>query len=300
MGWHPTTWRLRSTTLSTQDHSLVMGVLNVTPDSFSDGGRFAIGFGVDRAAAVEAGLAMWAAGADIVDVGGESSRPGARPVDDAVEAERVVPIVAELAAAGVVVSIDTSKAPVAAAALDAGAEIVNDVTALGDPDMAAVCSRRGAGLVLMHMRGEPRTMQDAPHYDDVVGEVRDFLLGRADVARAAGIDGARICLDPGIGFGKNVEHNLALLHSAAELVSIGYPILIGASRKSTLGAVLAAHGIETAAVDRDPATAATTALAIAAGAAVVRVHDVASTVQVARMADAIVRATRHNRNDGTM
>ena len=290
-------WRARTTTLTTADHTLIMGILNVTPDSFSDGGRYSAESGTDHAAAITAGLAMHAAGADIVDVGGESTRPGAASVDAATEQERVVPVVAELAAAGVVVSIDTSKPAVAEAAVAAGAEIVNDVTAVGVPSMAATCASLGAGAVVMHMQGEPRTMQQAPSYDDVVGEVRGFLMDRAERAIAAGVDPARICIDPGIGFGKGVGHNLELLANLETLVATGLPVLVGASRKSSIGQVLAASGLSTEAAERDPATGATTALAIAAGVSVVRVHDVPSSVQVARMADAIVRARRHDRSD---
>ncbi len=211
----------------------------------------------------------------------------------------MVPVVAGLAARGVVVSVDTSKAAVAEAALAAGAEIVNDVSAFSDPEMTGVCSGSGAGVVLMHMRGTPRTMQDDPQYDDVVADVRRFLLERAGAAVHAGIAPSSICLDPGIGFGKTFAHNLELLAALDELVEAGYPVLLGASRKGFLGGLLEEAGHPAAAEDRDAATGATTALAIAAGVAVIRVHDVASALQVARIADAIVRARSTNDHDGT-
>lgn len=276
----PHLWRTRTGVLTTEEHTLVMGVLNVTPDSFSDGGRF-----LEHGAAVAQGLAMAAAGADLVDVGGESTRPRAEPVEAWEEIDRVVPVVAALADRGIVVSVDTSKAEVAEAALAAGAEIVNDVTALGDPDMAGVVSGAGAGLVLMHMLGTPRTMQIDPRYDDVVGEVRDFLIGRAADAEVAGVDRDRIAVDPGIGFGKTPAHNLDLLASVPALAAAGYPVVVGASRKSFLTAVLGPLDPE----ERDAPTAAAHVLAIAGGAAAIRVHDVVVGLRTARVADAIVR-----------
>jgi dihydropteroate synthase len=258
-----------------------MGALNVTPDSFSDGGRYA-----EAGAAVRRGLEMLAEGADLVDVGGESTRPGAAPVDAAEELRRVLPVVQALAAAGAVISIDTAKAEVAAAALEVGAAVVNDVTALADPEMAGVVARAGAGLVLMHMQGTPRTMQDDPRYGDVVAEVSAFLVSRAAAAAAAGIDPGAICLDPGIGFGKRLEHNLALLAGVPHLAALGYPVLVGASRKrfltDILGPMLPA--------ERDAATAAAHVLAIAGGASIIRTHNVVVGLQTARVADAIVRA----------
>jgi len=274
--------------LSTADHTLVMGVLNVTPDSFSDGGRFDATDATD--AAVAAGLDLWRQGADLVDVGGESTRPGSVGVSVAEETDRVISVVAALAAAGVLVSVDTSKPEVAAAALDAGAEVVNDITALADPDMAALCAARGPGVVLMHMQGTPETMQLDPRYHDVVAEVARYLIDRAAAAVAAGVDPARICLDPGIGFGKRLDHNLDLLSGVATLAATGYPVLIGTSRKGFLGEILATAGHGAPADRRDPATHATTALAVVAGAAVVRAHDVVGTLQAARTADAIVRS----------
>lgn len=290
-------WRMRDHVLDPAGHTLVMGVVNVTPDSFSDGGVFATDASTDHQAAIAHGLALWNGGADIVDVGGESTRPGAAEVSVDEEIGRVVPVVAGLTAADVIVSIDTSKPEVASAALAAGAHVVNDVTAFGHPDMARVCAERGAGVVLMHMQGSPGTMQDDPTYDDVVGEVGDYLMERATVAVAAGISPERICLDPGIGFGKTVDHNLELLARLGELVDRGFPVLVGASRKRFLEVILEATGIRTEAMERDPATAATVALAVAAGAAVVRVHDVKSAVQSARVADAIVRTSLTSRRE---
>ncbi|MCZ7529909.1 MAG: dihydropteroate synthase [Acidimicrobiia bacterium] len=246
----------------------VMGVLNVTPDSFSDGGRF-----VDTTAAVEHGRRLWQDGADIVDVGGESTRPGADPVATAIEAERVLPVVAELAAAGVPVSVDTTKAEVAASALDAGAVVVNDVSAGEvDPEMFEVVATRDAGMVLMHRRGDPTTMQDDPRYDDVVSEVADALVDRRAAAIAAGVGEHAILVDPGIGFGKTPQHNLTLLAHLDELVErVAAPVLIGTSRKSFIGQTLALP------VDaRDEATLATVVWAMEHGASMVRVHDAAA------------------------
>jgi dihydropteroate synthase len=259
----------------------LMGVLNVTPDSFSDGGRF-----LEPAAAVAQGLELAREGAAIIDVGGESTRPGAEPVGEAEELRRVVPVIEGLRAAGVEaqISIDTSKAAVARAAIDAGASLVNDVSAFRhDPEMAALVAERGVDCCLMHMRGEPRTMQVEPRYDDVVGEVRDFLSQRAEFAIAAGIEPARIILDPGIGFGKAVEHNLALLGRIEELVAIGFPILVGTSRKSFLGRIT---GRPTD--GRVAATVATCVMAFERGATHFRVHDVAPVADALAVAAATV------------
>lgn len=274
-------WRVRGQVLDNADHTLVMGVLNVTPDSFSDGGRHA-----EAGAAVARGLEMAAEGADLVDVGGESTRPGAAPVGAEEELRRVIPVVRDLAAAGLLISIDTRKAGVAAAALEAGAVAVNDISALGDPAMAGVVAEAGAGLVLLHMQGTPATMQDNPLYEDVVDEVARYLADRAAAAEAAGIDPACLCLDPGIGFGKALEHNLALLRGIPELVNLGYPVLVGASRKRFLAGILG----PVPPAERDAASAAAQVLAIAGGAAVIRVHNVVAGLQTARVADAIVRA----------
>ncbi len=257
----------------------LMGVVNVTPDSFSDGGEY-----LDPAAAIGHGEAMLAQGADLLDVGGESTRPGAEPVAEAEELRRVVPVVQALAGAGATVSVDTSKAAVAAAALEAGATIVNDVTALrGDPQMAALCAERRAGVVLMHMPGTPRTMQDDPRYEDVVDEVKAFLAGRVEAAVAAGVAEQAIWVDPGIGFGKTLAHNLELLRRLDRLRDLGRPVLVGTSRKSFIGKVDGSPVGE-----RLGGTIASEVLAAAAGADVLRVHDVAETVQALRVAEAIL------------
>ena len=242
-----------------------MGIVNVTPDSFSDGGRW-----LDPEAAVAHGERLRAAGADILDVGGESTRPGAAAVDAAEERRRVVPVVEALAAAGARVSVDTMKAEVAAAALDAGATFVNDVSALRDPDMLPLVADRGCDVCLVHMRGEPRTMQEDPRYADVVDEVRAFLAERAQAALDAGVGAERIIVDPGIGFGKTVDHNLELLDRLDELVALGFPVLVGTSRKSFLGRIAGSDAGE-----RLPGTIATNVLALARGASIFRVHDVA-------------------------
>jgi dihydropteroate synthase len=242
-----------------------MGVVNVTPDSFSDGGQF-----LAAEAAIAHGRELAAEGADVLDVGGESTRPGAQAVGAEEEIARVLPVVEALAADGLAVSIDTSKAAVAAAAIEAGATTINDVTALGDPEMAALAADRGAELVLMHMQGSPRTMQEDPTYADVVDDVKAFLAERVQQAVAAGVAEERIWVDPGIGFGKTVEHNLELLRRLGELRDLGRPILVGTSRKSFLGKLSGAP------VDRRlGGTIATCVLAVANGAAGVRVHDVA-------------------------
>jgi dihydropteroate synthase len=280
----PVTWRTRHAVLSTADHTLVMGIVNVTPDSFSDGGTWE---NVD--AAIRRGRELLAAGADIIDVGGESTRPGAEgvPVDE--EIRRVVPVVEGLAAYGAVVSVDTSKPEVAAAAIVAGAGIVNDVTGLADDAMRGICAGGEVGVVIMHMRGSPRTMQADPRYEDVVADVASFLADRAGMALDAGIGRDRIVVDPGIGFGKTFDHNLALLGDL-DAIGGGFPVLVGTSRKRFLGEVLDRAGRPSEPGDRDIATAATVALAVAGGASIVRVHDVASAVDSARTADAIVRA----------
>ncbi len=262
-----------------------MGVVNVTPDSFSDGGdRF------DPTRAIQAVHDMVDAGASIVDIGGESTRPGAEQVPTDVELERVIPVVAAAVECDVAVSIDTSKPEVAAAAVAAGAHIVNDVTGLENTDMVAVVADTGAGVVIMHMAGTPRTMQDNPTYDDVVTEVVGFLVDRARTAEAAGVQRSQIALDPGIGFGKTLEHNLALLASTDRLVETRYPVVIGASRKRFLGALLEPYRGATDPKDRDAATLGVLAHAITAGAQIHRVHDVRSGVEVAHVVDAIVRA----------
>jgi dihydropteroate synthase len=256
-----------------------MAVVNVTPDSFSDGGRY-----LYADAAIAHGEELARSGADLLDVGGESTRPGAEEVGAEVERARVEPVVAALAAAGHTVSIDTSKASVAEAALDAGASIVNDVTALrGDPEIGPLCAERQAGLVLMHMQGVPRTMQDDPTYEEVVGEVRAFLAERLEAAISAGVARDRVWLDPGIGFGKALEHNLELLRRLGELRELGRPLVVGTSRKSFIGKI---DGSEV--TDRIGGSIASSILALAAGADVLRVHDVAETAQAVRLADAVL------------
>mgnify|MGYP001620110335 FL=1 len=266
---------------------LVMGILNVTPDSFSDGGRYAA-----ADAAVRAGERMVEEGADIIDVGGESTRPGAPEVSAEEEIRRVVPVVEALASRlPVPVSIDTSKAVVAKAALSAGAAIVNDVTALaGDPGMGDVAARAGVPVVLMHMRGTPRTMQADPEnlaYGDVVADVRAQLSDRLSRAQHAGIDPALTIVDPGIGFAKTAQQNLALIARLGELASLGRPILVGPSRKSFIG-----HVLDLPVSERLEGTASAVAIAVMNGAHIVRVHDVGPMVRVVRMAAAIREAGR--------
>jgi dihydropteroate synthase len=262
-----------------------MGVLNVTPDSFSDGGRF-----LEADDAIEHGLAMVEEGADILDVGGESTRPGAEPVEAEEEIRRTARTVEILAGkTDVPVSIDTTKASVARAALDAGAQIVNDVSAgRFDPALLPLVAEGGAALVLMHMQGDPRTMQTNPSYGDVVREVTTFLEERSRMALAAGVARDRILVDPGFGFGKRPEHNLALLSRLGELRGLGYGIVAGTSRKSFIGAALGDLPV----TERLEGTAATVALAVVAGASIVRVHDVRAMVRVVRMTEAVMAASR--------
>ena len=262
---------------------VVMGVLNVTPDSFSDGGRY-----VDRGHAVAHGVAMRDAGADVVDVGGESTRPGAGRVDAETEAARVLPVVRDLVAGGVRVSIDTTRAAVADAALEAGASLVNDVSGgLADPSMARVVATARVPWVLMHWRGHSDRMAELASYEDVIGEVRSELVARADAAVLAGVDPDRIVLDPGLGFAKTAAHNWALLRRLDVLVALGFPVLVGASRKRFLGQLLAeADGTVRPLPGRDTATAAVSALAAHAGAWGVRVHDVDSTMDAVAVAAA--------------
>jgi dihydropteroate synthase len=264
---------------------VVMGVVNVTPDSFSDGGEW-----LDAVAAIAHGRELVAQGAQILDIGGESTRPGAQPVGADEELRRVVPVLEGLAGCGARLSIDTSKASVAEAALDAGATIVNDVTALrGDPSMAALVAERGCELCLMHMLGEPRTMQRDPSYGDVVDDVKAFLAERLAFAVAQGIDEQRVWLDPGIGFGKTVDHNLELLARLDELLELDRPLVVGTSRKSFLGTI--AGGRDPA--QRLPGTIATNVLALVRGASIFRVHDVAE----ARDALVVAAATLRGRWD---
>ena len=261
----------------------VLGILNVTPDSFSDGGRY-----LDHDHAVAHGVAMRDAGADLIDVGGESTRPGAGRIDPATERDRVLPVVRDLVADGVRVSVDTTRSEVASAAVEAGAVVVNDVSGgLGDPRMAAVVAESRVPWILMHWRGPSSEMQRLAEYDDVIGEVRQELVARADHAVMAGVDPERIVLDPGLGFAKNASHNWALLRRLDVLVALGFPVLVGASRKRFLGELLAgADGALRPPAGRDGATAAVSALAAAAGAWGVRVHDVESTMDAVAVSTA--------------
>ena len=258
---------------------LLMGVVNVTPDSFSDGGLFA-----SSSSAIAQGRRLAEEGADILDIGGESTRPGSEPVPEDEELRRVLPVVEALAADGHVVSVDTRRAGVMRACLAAGARIANDVTALaGDGESLAVAAEAGAAVVLMHMQGEPRTMQADPRYDDVVREVHGFLAGRVAACEAAGIPRARICIDPGIGFGKTVEHNLALLRGLGDLRVEGCALLVGASRKGFIGKL--SRGEDTS--RRLPGSLAVALHAASAGADILRVHDVAETRQALRIWQAL-------------
>jgi len=271
-----------------------MGVLNVTPDSFSDGGRWS-----DLDAAVGHGLAMAGRGADLVDVGGESTRPGAERVDAGEEIRRVVPAIRQLTAAGVTVSVDTTRAPVAEAALEAGAAVVNDVSGgLADPAMAKVVAAAGVPWVLMHWRGHSRDMQALATYADVVADVRRELTRQVEAALAAGVAEGNIVLDPGLGFAKTAEHNWALLAGLDELVALGFPVLVGASRKTFLGQLLAAaDGTPAPVAAREDATVATSVLAAVMGAWGVRVHEVGPTLDAVRVVAAWSRAAERPAGD---
>jgi dihydropteroate synthase len=262
----------------------LMGIVNVTPDSFSDGGEF-----LDPERAIAHGRKLAEEGADVLDVGGESTRPGAEAVPAEEELRRVRPVVEALAAdGGPEVSIDTSKSAVAAVALDAGATIVNDVTAFrADPDLAALCAERDSELILMHMLGDPRTMQENPTYDDVVEEVKAFLADRIEFAVSAGVDEERIWVDPGIGFGKTVEHNLELHRRLRELAELGRPIAFGSSRKSFIGKLTGAPVDE-----RVGGTIASCVIAYANGADILRVHDIRPVREALTVAEAILEPTR--------
>lgn len=277
------TWRVGERELVCAERTLVMGILNVTPDSFSDGGRF-----FDPDGAVRHGVRMVDEGGDIVDVGGESTRPGSDAVSAEEELERVLPVIKGLAAElEIPISIDTRKPDVAAAALEAGATIVNDVSAGTDPEMFHVVCDAEAGMVLMHMKGEPKTMQETPHYDDVVAEVKEFLRQRLEAAAFAGIEPDRLCVDPGIGFGKSLQHNLAIMRHIATFLDLGRPLLVGPSRKSFIGKLL-----DVSADERVEGTAGAVAWLVAQGAHIVRVHDVEEMVRVVRIIDAIRRAAQ--------
>jgi dihydropteroate synthase len=270
------------------DRAVIMGVVNVTADSFSDGGRY-----LDAAAAVRRGRALAAAGADIVDVGGESTRPGAHRIAAEVEAERVVPVIAELVAAGVVCSVDTTRATVARAALDAGVHVVNDVSGgLADPDMAPMVADAGVPWILMHWRGHSADMDALAVYDDVVDDVRAELAARVEAALAAGVAERAIALDPGLGFAKTAEHNWALLRALPSMTGLdgagwGFPILVGASRKRFLGTLLGDDAGPRPPDGREVATTAVSALAAAAGAWGVRVHEAADSLDAVRVAAAV-------------
>ncbi len=271
-------WRCGRFALS-PGRPLVMGIVNVTPDSFSDGGRYA-----EAPSAIEHGRVLVAQGADIIDVGGESTRPGSDAVPVAKELERVQPVVAALALElEVPVSVDTRHADVAAAAVREGASIINDVSGFRDPAMVALAVGCDAGVVVMHMLGEPKSMQAAPHYTDVVAEVREYLAAQASMLEAAGVARDRIALDPGIGFGKTTAHNLELLARLPELVALGYPVLVGVSRKRFIGEITG----ETLPDRRVSGSVAAALVSVLNGAAVVRVHDVAETVQALRVSSAI-------------
>jgi dihydropteroate synthase len=272
-------WRVGGRSLECGPPTLVMGVLNVTPDSFSDGGRF-----LDHEAAVEHGLRMAEEGADILDVGGESTRPGSDPVALEDEIARVVPVVKRLVAeVDLPISIDTRKANVAAAALEAGASLVNDVSGARDPGMLDAVAAGEAGLVLMHMLGEPKTMQVEPRYEDVVAEIRAYLGKRVAAAQTAGIGRDRVAIDPGLGFGKTYEQNLTLMREIDSFLGLGVPVVVGPSRKSFIGAALG-----DAPVDRRlEGTSGAVAWLAGRGVHVVRVHDVGPMVKVLRVVDAI-------------
>ncbi len=280
-------WRCRERSFELSSRTLVIGIVNVTPDSFSDGGRF-----LEPGAAVAHGRALFAEGADLLDLGAESTRPGAAPVPADEQWRRLAPVIAGLSreAPDACLAVDTASAEVAGRALEAGVAVVNDVTALRDPAMARAVSAAGAGVVLMHMRGTPATMQADPRYADVVSEVGAFLKARRARARAAGIADEAIVLDPGIGFGKTAEHSLALLAGLDALVAIGRPVLVGVSRKSFIGHTLGGLPAD----QRLEGGLAATAIAVLLGARIVRTHDVAATRRALRMADAL-RKTRSPR-----
>jgi len=271
--------RTRHGELDFARRTLIMGIINVTPDSFFDGGRR-----FDPATAVADGVAMSASGADILDIGGESTRPGAVPVSEDEEIARVLPVVRGLRAqVAAPISIDTYKAKVARAALDAGADIVNDISALRfDPAMASMVAAEKVPLILMHMQGTPRTMQREPQYVDVVREVRDFLAAQLDQAMNAGVAQDSVVMDPGIGFGKTIEHNLQLLRGLPMLAALGQPLLVGVSRKNFIGKILGAEP-----ADRLEGSLAAAVAAVLAGANILRVHDVAESYKATRIADAI-------------
>ena len=277
-------WSVGERAFDCSERTLVMGILNVTPDSFSEDGRF-----FDPEEAVRHAAQMVSDGADVVDVGGESTRPGSDPVPADEELGRVLPVIERIAQQNpdIPISIDTRKAEVADRALAAGASIVNDVSAGGDPKMFDVVREHDAAIVLMHMKGEPKTMQEAPEYEDVVGEVHEFLRERVEASEFAGIDADRITIDPGIGFGKSLEHNLELMRRIDAFLDLGRPVLVGPSRKRFIGTLL-----DVPEGERVEGTIGAVAWLASRGAHVVRVHDVREVVRAVRVIDAIVRAGR--------
>jgi dihydropteroate synthase len=280
---------LRSGVLEIGERTLVMGVLNVTPDSFSDGGKF-----LDPRSAIQHALEMERAGADLLDIGGESTRPGSTGTAAETELARILPVLEGLhGALKIPIAVDTRKSQVAEAAISAGAQIINDVSGLRfDPRLAEVAQRRGVPLILMHMRGEPATMQKGPFARDVMKDVVQGLRASIRKARAAGVRKSQILIDPGIGFGKSFEQNYELLRKLPELAKLGYPLLVGTSRKGFLGATLARNGKPAPSEERLWATAATVTASILGGAHIVRVHDVAEMAQVARVADCLLDPVR--------
>ncbi len=273
-------WRCGKYCLALGTRTLIMGVINVTPDSFSDGGRF-----FDLQKAIAQGQKLIEEGADLLDIGGESSRPGSQPVSEETEKQRVLPVIEALVDCGVPLSVDTWKSGVADAACAMGASIINDITAFrGDPDMPKIAARHGCGVVLMHLRGTPATMQSLTDYADVIGEIHDFLQASVEIAKQAGVRADGIAVDPGIGFGKTPDQNILILRELQQFRDLGCPLLVGTSRKSFLG-----HYTGQPVDERLPATAGSVACVIARGADIVRVHDVAAMRDVARIADLIVR-----------
>jgi len=277
-------WRLRDRTLDLGPRTLVMGVVNVTPDSFSDGGRF-----ISPGAALDQALKLVREGADLIDIGGESTRPGSAGVGPEEELQRVIPVIEGLAGrVGTPISIDTRKAAVARAALNSGASIINDISGgLADPELLSLAAQTGAGLILMHMRGEPATMQTHARYDDLLGEIEAELSQRVEGALRAGVAAETICLDPGIGFAKLPEHNLLLIRELSRLSSLGFPLLAGPSRKFFIGRALEEQGLPAGPDDRLEGTLAAVTLCALAGAHLVRVHDVAPTRRSLAVADAV-------------
>ena len=277
-------WRVGERVFDCSERTIVMGILNVTPDSFSEDGRF-----FDPEEAIRHAAQMASDGAEVVDVGGESTRPGSDPVPPDEELRRVLPVIERIVQQNpeVPISIDTRKAEVADRVLAAGATAVNDISAGADPEMFGVVRKHDAAIVLMHMKGKPKTMQEAPAYEDVVGEVHEFLRERIEAAEFAGIDAERIAIDPGIGFGKNLEHNLELMRRIDAFLDLGRPVLVGPSRKRFIGTLLDVPEDE-----RVEGTVGAVAWLVSRGAHIVRVHDVREVVRAVRVIDAIVRAGR--------